>query len=150
MMLVCFVRSSHLDPCRSFPFYHRSEDQHIAAHKGSWAHNAWLDLSSRVFARALSAWIDLISFKSFHKASKAQSVWLDLSSGKTSSRCSILHSRCSFHNCPPCPIGICWYCRRIVRPCTISGLTLPILHILWVSSLNLDRQNPVDKFSTLH
>ena len=130
-MVVCFERSSHLDPCKSFPFYHRSVEQHIAAHKGSRAHNAWLDLSSRVLTRALS-------------------VWLDLSSGKTSSRCSTLHSRYSFHNCPPCPIGICSCCRRIVRPCTVSGLTLPILHILWVSSLNLDRQNPVDKFSTLH
>ena len=145
-MVACFVRSSHLDPCRSFPSYHRSVDQHIAAHKGSRAHNAWLDLSSRVLTRALSVWLDLSSFKSSHKASKAQSVWLDLSSGRTSSRCSILHSRCLFHNCPLCPIGICLYCRRIVRPCTVSGLTLPILHILWVSSLNLDRQNPVDKF----
>ena len=51
--VVCYIRSSHLDPCRSFPFYHRSVDQHIAAHKGSRAHNAWLDLSSRVLRRAL-------------------------------------------------------------------------------------------------
>ena len=50
-MVACFVRSSHLDPCRSFPFYHRSVDQHIAAHKGSRAHNAWLDLSSTVLTK---------------------------------------------------------------------------------------------------